>query len=146
MANYVCTIRTNYFRVKDPGAFREFMTHVYGSEDSVDLWEEKDGNGNLLFGFGVRGGISGLRSAASDEDEDLDENAYDEFIDGLRKQVAEDDAIIILEAGKEAMRYVVGQATIITSKGTEYLNIARLAQARAAAMLGNSDWHTKCEY
>lgn len=108
--------------------------------------EEKDGNGNLLFGFGVRGGISGLRSAASDEDEDLDENAYDEFIDGLRKQVAEDDAIIILEAGKEAMRYVVGQATIITSKGTEYLNIARLAQARAAAMLGNSDWHTKCEY
>ena len=67
MANYNCTVRTNYFHVKDPEKFREFMNHVYGSEDSIDLWEEKDSGGNPVFGFGVYGGISGLRSSLKHE-------------------------------------------------------------------------------
>ena len=29
MANYNCTIRTNYFHVKDNKKFEEFMSHVY---------------------------------------------------------------------------------------------------------------------
>ena len=42
MANYYASIRTNYFRVKDEKKFREFMAHVSGTEDRVELWEEKD--------------------------------------------------------------------------------------------------------
>ena len=30
MANYCCTIRTNYFHVKDEDAFRQMMSRVYG--------------------------------------------------------------------------------------------------------------------
>ena len=60
MANYYASIRTNYFRVKDEEEFRKFMAHVSGTEDRVELWEEKDKNGNTVFGFGTLGGINGI--------------------------------------------------------------------------------------
>ena len=50
MANYYAYIRTNYFRVKDEKKFSEFMARVSGTEDRVELWEEKDKNGNTVFG------------------------------------------------------------------------------------------------
>lgn len=112
----------------------------------MELWEEKDDDGKTVFGFGVYGGISGVRNAQDDEDEDCDDSAYDEFIDGLQKCVADDDAIIILEAGNEKVRYVVGSAIIITSKDYEYLDIATLATERAAHILRNPEWKTRCEY
>ncbi len=146
MANYCCTVRTNYFHVKDEEEFRALMARVYGCEDSVELWEDKDDDGKTVFGFGVYGGISGVRNAQDDENEDCDDSAYDEFIDGLQKCVADDDAIIILEAGNEKMRYVVGSAIIITSKDYEYLDIATLATKRAAYILRNPKWQTRCEY
>ena len=131
MANYSCTIRTNYFRVKDEDSFRELMSRVYGSEDSVDIFERRDNNGTLYFGFGCYGGIGGLRNAASDEDDDADESAYDEFLDKLQKCVAEDDAIIIFEAGSEKLRYVTGEATIITSTDYKFFNIIQAAKKEA---------------
>ena len=146
MANYCCTVRTNYFHVKDEEEFRALMARVYGSEDSVELWEKEDDNGKTVFGFGVYSGIAGVRNARDDGDEDCDDSAYDEFIDGLQKCVADDDAIIILEVGNEKMRYVVGSATIITSKDYEYLDITNLATERAAQMLCNPGWQTRCDY
>lgn len=146
MANYCCTIRTNYFHVKDEEKFRVLMNRVYGSEDTIELWEEKDKAGNTVFGFGTYGGISGVKNAKEDYDEDVDETAYDEFIDGLQECVADDDAIIILESGNEKLRYVIGSATIITSKDYKYLDIAAVASQEAAEMLGRPNWRTRCEY
>ena len=97
-----------------------------------------------MFGFGVYGGISGLRD--TDTDDIDDDSSYDDFIDRLQESVAEDDAIIILEAGSEKMRYIVGSATIITSSMVKYMSITDLAVAQAAEMIGNSMWGTKCEY
>lgn len=71
---------------------------------------------------------------------------YDEFIDGLQECVADDDAIIIFESGNEKLRYVVGSATIITSKDYEYISITHTASKRAAELLNNSEWTTQCEY
>lgn len=144
MANYCCTIRTNYFHVKDEDAFRKMMEQVYGCEDSVDLWEEKDSKGNTVFSFGIYGGISGLRDP-EDEDED-DDIAYDRFIDRLQQLVADDDAIIIVEAGNEKLRYVVGSATIITSKGYQYTDIEAVAVQQAREALANDGWDTKLCY
>ena len=146
MANYHCTIRTNYFHVKDEERFRELMSRVYGSEDNVNLFESKDKNGKTVFGFGVYGGISGVRNAMADEDDDADDTAYDEFIAELQDCIADDDAIIILESGNEKLRYIVGSATIITSEDHDYLDITALATERAAEMLKNPDWQTICEY
>lgn len=38
MANYCCTTRTNYFKVKDGHEFEKFMSHVAGCEDDVVFW------------------------------------------------------------------------------------------------------------
>lgn len=146
MANYCCTIRTNYFHVKDEEKFRALMDRAYGCEDSIELWKKRDANGNTVFGFGVYGGISGLRSAGADEDDDYDESSYDEFLDGLQECVADDDAIIILEAGNEKMRYIIGAATIITSSKFAYLDIADLAKQKACEFLCNPSWQTQCTY
>lgn len=146
MANYCCTIRTNYFHVKDATKFRVFMSKVYGCEDNIELWEEKDCNGEAVFGFGVYGDIAGVRILQEDDDDDCDDSSYDDFIAGLQECVADDDAIIILEAGNEKMRYVIGSATIITHNDYKYLDITSIAMNQAAEMICNPDWKTKCEY
>lgn len=142
MANYICTIRTNYFHVKDEEKFRELMSRAYGEEDNIYLFEKQDSEGKNKFGFGLYSGIAGVRNAKDDEDEDCDETSYDEFIEGLQECVADDDAIIIMEAGNEKLRYVVGSALVITSKDTEYLDISDLAVQKAKEMLHNPSYGT----
>ena len=51
-----------------------------------------------------------------------------------------------LESGNEKMRYVIGSATIITSKVHKYLDITSIAVEEAAILLHNPKWRTKCEY
>ncbi len=143
MANYCCTIRTNYFHVKDEAEFRSLMEQVYGSEDAVEVWEKRDDEGNTTFGFGCYGGIAGIRDT---DDEDLEETAFDRFLEKLQQCVAENDAVIILEAGNEKMRCVVGTALILTSKACEYLDIAELAEKRATELLAIPSWKTKLMY
>lgn len=146
MAEYICTTRTNYFHVKDPDAFRAFMGRVYGSMDSVSLWQDLDKDGKPVFGFGAHGAISGLKNAEADNDDTLDESAYDELIRGLQEHVAEDDAVILLEAGHEKLRYVTGSATILTCGDHAHIDLACAAAKKASEMLGNPDWQTKCDY
>ena len=143
MANYCCTIRTNYFHVKDEAEFRSLMEQVYGSEDAVEVWEKRDDEGNTTFGFGCYGGIAGIRDT---DDDDLEETAFDRFLEKLQQCVAENDAVIILEAGNEKMRCVVGTALILTSKACEYLDIAELAEKRATELLAIPSWKTKLMY
>ena len=92
MANYNCTFRTNYFKVKDNKKFEEFMTHVYAED--LEVFHKTDKNGNELYGFGGYGGISGYFNDKNEyeNDDEAWDNAYDNFIDGLTKQVAGDDA------------------------------------------------------
>lgn len=142
MANYNCVIRTNYFHVKDETAFQNMMETVRGRKDRIKLFEAKDESGSTVFGFGVYGGITGICNT-SDEDTD---DAYDRFVESLKACIADDDAIIILEVGHEKMKYVVGTATIITSEGYEDIDLTFLALTKAADMLKNPEWETKCEY
>ena len=148
MANYYASTRTNYFRVKDADEFRAFMSHVYGTEDRIDLWEEKDTEGRIVFGFGTNGSIAGFDdcSSESDEDEADDECDYDAFVEKLQTFVADDDAIIIFESGHEKLRYVTGTALVITRDCCDYLDIADLAVKHAAALLKNPQWNTTCSY
>ena len=120
------------------------MEQVYGSEDTIEVWEKHDDGGSTMFGFGCYGGIAGIRD--TDEDDDLEETAFDRFLEKLQQCVAEDDAVIILEAGNEKMRYVVGSALILTSKVCEFLDIAELAEKRAAELLATPSWKTKLMY
>lgn len=146
MSEYICTVRSNYFHVKDPTSFRDFMGRVYGAGDRISLWQEQDEVGRPIFGFGTYGAISGLKNTEADDDDLLDESAYDEFIRGLQDHVAEGDAVILMETGHEKLCYVTGAATILTSGGYEYLSLAEMAAKRASEMLENPGWSTRCDY
>ena len=136
MANYCCAVRTNYFRVKDAEAFKKFMEGVYNAESgTISVWEKKCED-NTLFAFGCFGSICGIKE--SDE--------YDDFIDGLQKYVAEDDAIIIWESGNEKLCYLTGTAEIITTGSYECIDIRSLAISKAAELLKNPDWETDDAY
>ena len=158
MSNQHCTIRTNYFRVKDKDAFLDLMNHTQGSENTIDVFEKNE-CGETYFCFGCYSGISGvdddyyLRANGIDpeDDKDYDEDdfnnsRYDIFIDRLRELVAEDDAIIIQESGNEKLKYLVGSALIITKDDDKYLSMQTFAEKEAARMIGNPDWTTVMEY
>ena len=145
MSEYISITRTNYFHVKDPDSFCEFMDRVYGSSDSVSLWRRSDKEGKTVFAFGTCGAISGLKNAGIDDDDTVDESAYDEFIRGLQEHVAEDDAVILLETGHEKLSYVTSTATILTSNDYAHIDLAYMAVKKAAEMLGNPEWKTRCD-
>lgn len=145
MANYECATRTNYFRVKDPEAFRKFMSRVYGGCE-LEVWEEKDTAGNIQFGFGCYDGISGYEPESSEAADDDCDYGYDEFLEALQQHIAEDDAVIILECGHEKLRYIIASAIIVTSKDIESLDACDIAASRAAVLLNNPSWCTKCDY
>ena len=44
------------------------------------------------------------------------------------------------------MRYVVGTALVLTGKVCEFLDIAELAEKRAAELLATPSWKTKLMY
>lgn len=143
MADYNGTVRTNYFRIKDENAFRELMERVY---PGIHVFEKLDPCGHKLFGFGSYEAIAGVKLAAIDEDPDAQESAYDEFIRCLQECIADDDAIIMIEAGHEKLNYVAGKAEIITATDYRYADITHVAVDIATEMLANPNWETCCEY
>ena len=141
MSNCYGVIRTNYFHVKDEEQFRALMAKTAGDEDGIELWDDViDAEDKQMFGFGVYGGISGIQN----DDGEYDDESYDRFIDGLRACAAEDDAILVFEAGHEKLRYVGGSVTIITTKGVEYINLEDNARKIVHELLGNEQWDTRC--
>ncbi len=145
MVSYTCTIRTNYFHVKDEDKLRSLISRTESLKSPIHpihLWSEKDSDGKTVFSFGVYDGIVGIKNDEANFDSS---DAYDVFINSLQECVADDDAIIMIEAGHEKLR-VVGLVTIITSKGCEYLSVTESAVKEAAKMLENPHWTTVFSY
>lgn len=143
MANYECTVRTNYFHVKDEEAFRKLMEGIV-SEYGIELFEKNDPEGEKLFGFGSYGSLYGICEDSEEDDDEYDEKEV--LYQKLQSCVTEDDAVIILTAGNEHLRYVTGDAVCITHDKIEYLDLTCLAVAKAAEMLNNPLYSTVCEY
>lgn len=143
MANYECTVRTNYFHVKDEEAFRKLMEGIV-SEYGIELFEKNDPEGEKLFGFGLYGSLYGICKDSEEDDDEYDEEEV--LYQKLQSCVAEDDAVIILTAGNENLRYVTGDAVCITHDKIEYLDLTLLAMEKAAEMLNNPLYSTVCEY
>lgn len=137
MANYDCVVRTNYFHVKDANAFEEFMNTVYGT-DEINIFKKND-----MYGFGCYGTIGGILISDNEDDE---EYSYDEFINKLQTHVIEDEAIIIMEAGNEKLRYVLGSVCVITSHKIKYMDTMDLAIDIARELLNNDSYETQLSY
>lgn len=136
MGNYQGAIKSNYFHVKneDEDDFMEFMSRVITYDDaSLEVTVDHDKNGNLLFGFFSDGPILGL--ALYDDEEDDTSDEYTAFILGLQEFVADDDAIIIMEIGVDETSDITAGATIITSSGSDYIDLRNVATDRAFDLL-----------
>ena len=138
MANYECVIRTNYFRVKDEERFRALVDVV--SAGNLEFWENKDENAFPVFAFGSFGAVSGIPHLGEGGEYEADEESYDEFLYQLKDLVAEDEAVIIMEAGHEKLNYASGNATVVTCRTVEYVDLEKTALKLCRKLLHDPDY------
>jgi hypothetical protein len=118
MANYYEKARTNYFNVKDASAFDKFIALFNGSIEVMP--HETEGTLALLF----------------DEETGIPITYYDheaedwvdvDFMDMLSQHLTDDSIAVIEAVGSEKMRYLVGYAIAVNSKGQRVdINIAEI--------------------
>lgn len=130
MANYYCSCRTNYFKVKDPEAFKEAMLRfsvLVCEKDTLFclLGEDPDGAGWPCY----------------DEDtwEDFDFFAY------VADFLADNSVAIFIEAGAEKLRYIHGSAHAINNKKEcEHINLnAIYKKAKSLVPTGTDITHAE---
>lgn len=145
MAEYVATFRTNYFRVKDHEAFERFMKSAGFSEDSPNcpIWQEKDAQGRTCHAFGGTSSIDATLNLYFHDGNESDR--FITFCEALQAHVADDDCIIIVEAGHEKLREVNADATIITKDRIQPIAFAAYVSHCAKAVMGQG-YNPKLSY
>jgi hypothetical protein len=158
MADYTCKIRTNYFRVTDEAAFKEFMSACVGDGDEVVELLDRRHDGTTLFGFCHDGKINGLRYKIEDgkaaialcEEEAVDFLEFDVswglFCGSLQSVLPDGEAIIITEIGAENTNYLLACCTIITKDEVKELSFDNMELELARSMLGNPAYTTEMDY
>lgn len=150
MANYYGMTRTNYFRVNNPEDLKKLIGRVVSDEGDIELWEDKDENGNRVFAFGGYSSIIGICPVDNNnddgEDEDFEGAEYDLFIKELQKLIVDGDAIIITEVGHEKLRYLTAYSMIITKNDVQSIDLDRQSTRKASEMLDNPEYVTKTCY
>ena len=144
MANYMGFTRTNYFSVTDAEKLRDIVGRIIW-DNSGSFLEEGYGG----YAFGCYGSIDGLRESPKEDcdSEDCDDNYNaDDVYEALQEIVAPGDAIIITEVGYEKLRYLVGDAVVITRDAIEYINLRSAAKAAACNLLNNPQFDTQMAY
>lgn len=106
MANYYGHGRSNYVKVKDREKFRQ-LCNTYG----LDLWDDGE-----RLGFGTD---KGEPNSFVYDDEIGDEKELPFFLDEFSKVLEDDEVLIWMHTGNEKLRYLVGYAIAINSKGEQ---------------------------
>jgi len=104
MANYYCSARTNYFRVKDEAAFKAWAKQ---HELEVIASEQQAG----LFALHPNSDDGSFPTYDCDTDEEID------FVVELGSYLTENSVAVFLEAGAEKLRYINGCAVAVDAKG-----------------------------
>lgn len=146
MANYVCTSRTNYFRVTDEEKYEALFSRLYCPDGDEISALTKTENGVTRHGFGSYGQIWYKDPALDEDEEDYQEDdCINMFLEELQKILPEDEAFILFEAGHTKLQHVSGDAIVATADTIEYVNLRNAALAAARKILG-ADFQTDCEY
>ena len=147
MSNYACTVRTNYFKVTSEEAYADLMSHVKGIESELKLFTRTAEDGTIYHGFGCFSELSYYPANVSVYDEDDEPAEWDLFTEEPSKLLPEDEAVIIQEAGAEALRYITAFAEIITRHGREVVDLSHCAMEKASQMLKDyPQWTTQLDY
>jgi len=104
MADYCATVRSNYFKVKDPLLFDTFC----------ERWglEKLSKSSGTLVGFTPDPMSSCHGTIEGPPEEDCPDFAHE-----LSQQLEDGEVAIWMEAGNEKLRYVHGTACAVNSKG-----------------------------
>lgn len=138
MADYMCKIRTNYFKVTDEDALKKLLGKCMAN-GALEL-ETRGNGGEKQYCFSCDGQIYGLG------DWEDDEGDFDAFVAELQKLLPKDDAVILQEVGSEKFHYLVGSALIITSEATQYISVVEKALETARVLLEDPSYETQMDY
>ena len=107
--NYIGSIRSNYFAVKDAEAYKAFLNQFGGDVELI----EGEGDRKGLVGFIVgRASDSGcLPTTKGPDEEDCD------FIGELAPHLADGYVGVVIEIGSEGLRALNGNATAFNNEG-----------------------------
>ena len=145
MANYYCKTRTNYFSVTDLEKFKQIIESC-GATDAIKIFDGKQEDGSIKYGFYCEGNIHGLPDRDDDDNiEDCDYN-YDVFCEALQKILPDDDVIIITETGSLKMCYLTGYCFVITRNEYKCINLTDEAVKLARTLLKNPAFTTEMDY
>jgi hypothetical protein len=114
MANYNAYSRTNYFKVTDVEKLKMLLAQTSGD---VEVWEE---DGKVAFGAYDK------LTSYYDEKNDVDMEIFPE----LQQLLPEGEVVVIQEVGHEKLRYLVGEAYIITKDTVEVINLDTFITAK----------------
>tara|TARA_A100001515_G_scaffold46485_1_gene36595 strand:- start:776 stop:1183 length:408 start_codon:yes stop_codon:yes gene_type:complete len=126
MANYVCSVRSNYVRVKDEQAFKDFI-------EDFDCELIRDTDGRVGFVCGPWDG-GGPHSYSEEYGE------YVQLVDceeEIGRHLCEGEVLVIEEVGSEKMRYLVGISYAYNHKGEcLFVSMASALREKVAAEWG----------
>lgn len=107
MANYYCSSRTNYFRVKDRPAFDE-----WAAKYMLNIHDKADGSLCLTPGSYTDDG-----SFPSSYEDETGEHIQFEFPLELSRFLADGSIAVVIEVGNEKLRYLNGLAIAVDNTG-----------------------------
>ena len=118
MADYQCSSRTNYFKVKKLNDFKAALKNKAFCEDSISIWEKE--------GMVALGAYGSITTYYDEETDDMKE-----IFSILQEHMEDDQVIIMQESGYEKLRYVTGFAWVITKDTIEFIDVLDVAIKRA---------------
>lgn len=136
MADYYCTIRSNYFKVTDSKKLEEIISMV-----GAELWKSKDNTGNPdgYFCFGIEG------SQPIDTFSDSNNNEY-ELSEEIQKILPKGELCIIYEIGNENLSYLSAYATFITKEKVSIKNFKSVIEEEISAFNPAAKQNSTLEY
>jgi len=137
MANYIAHCRTNYFKVKDPTRFSADLLNV------PDIKFEESNGTFVLYGDNPDG--AGWPCML---DDDSDPDGWVDFNLPLfvANYLADDEVAIFMEVGHEKLRYLVGYAIAVNSKGETHAVSLNDIYELASEMTDTPETITSAEY
>lgn len=123
MANFYGTARSNYFQVKNPEAFKAWVTMVPGlglwetTQADLQAAETEEEKQRLACVFGIYSDDAGSGWWPY-----MVENADGEFqefdlVDSLAPHLADGQVAVLMESGAEKLRYLCGNAVAFDNTG-----------------------------
>jgi len=161
MADYISYARTNYFKVKDPEAFKDAAGH-FGIDIITHTPEkefDEDPEPEILYGLiydSAHNEYIYLDEDVSSEDilklfgQKVDPKTSDSievsFTDFMKHHLADGEVAVYMEIGYEKMRYLVGVAIAVHSDGRAiYSNLSDIYE-EAQKQFGLDEEPSLAEY